>query len=399
MPAPDEPQVTLVRVGGSRSRTARTWVALVAVGVVSAAIVGVGLLGGGSPDGPRSVPSAATAADPSTGPAPPRGSGSTTSALGVRRSIAPANAGYEVDYPRDNSHRPIVTQGGALAIFGFGERVPDGSYPGVISVAVGTPARGAPVLFEGGSRSVYGASLDELAGSYFGDESRIPAVRSAFGVDGSLGLLLDFDPPEPGAPTRSVALFAHGNRTFVIESVGFDELFRGLRNAASAGLVRFLAGFRFTAPLHVSATLGYQAVPPEGMEAQGAPGETVVFTDGPTGTGFSRSIAIAVWVPQRGAVLRPLTQSGDRQDSWVSAGSAPQVEPNYVESRPGAVLSRTRIQVGGLEGEIVEQEGEPTAVFVVRGNRTYIFTVASEPPGSGLDSFWTFLETVAFFGE
>jgi hypothetical protein len=312
--------------------------------------------------------------------------------------IAPANAGYEVDYGRDATHRPIVTQGGALAIFGFGERVPDGSYPGVITVAVGTPARGAPIPFEGQTRFVYGRSLEELAASYFGGEDRVPAVRSAFGVDGGLGLLLDFDPQQPGAPTRSVALLARGNRAFVLESIGFDELFPRLRNAASAGLVRFLAGFRFTDELYVSSPgSGYQAVPPAGMETQRAPGDTVIFTD-PTSSGVSRTIAIAAWVPQRGAVLRPLTQSGERQDSWVSAGSAQQVEPNYVSSRPGRVVSRTPIEVAGLDGEIVEQEGEPTAVFVVRGDRTYILTYASRPLGSGIETFWTFLETVAFFG-
>ena len=44
----------------------------------------------------------------------------------------------------------------------------------------------------------------------------------------------------------------------MIESIGFDEMFPGLRNAASAGLVRFLAGFRFTAPLYVADELGFQ---------------------------------------------------------------------------------------------------------------------------------------------
>jgi hypothetical protein len=400
MPAPDDPQVTLVRVGGGTSRVARTWIAVLAIAVASAAIVGVGLLGGTITPSPRPVPSRAAAQEDAT-PSPAASRGVRPSPGGsarVARVIAPPNAGYEVDYARDGSHRPIVTQNGALAIFGFGERVPDGTYPGVISVAVGTPARGASIPFEGQSRFVYGRTLDELAASYFGGEDQVPVVRSAFGVDRTLGLLLDFDAPAPGAPTRSVALLVAGNRAYVIESVGFDGMFPGLRNAASAGLVRFLAGFRFGDPLYVSApALGYQAVPPEGMDAESAPGDSVIFTDRTTGSGFARSISIAVWVPQRGAVPRLLTPIGERQDDVVWAGSAADVEENYVSSRPGPVVSRGPIRVGGLVGQLVEQEGEPATVFVVRGDRTFVISWAATPPGSGLDEFGAFLETVAFF--
>ena len=108
---------------------------------------------------------------------------------------------------------------------------------------------------------------------------------------------------------------------------------------------------------------------------------------------------MAAWVPQRGAVPRLLTRSGVRQDNWVSAGSAAHVEDNYVLSRPGRVVSRTPVRVGGIDGVRVEQDGEPTAAFVVRGDRAYVFSWASQPEGYRDDEFSAFLETVEFFGE
>ena len=398
MPAPDEPQLELVRVGGGRSRTARSWIAVGAIAVVSVAIVAAGFLGGSAPPPARPPsPPAAGRTDPSPRPEASQ-RGEVTATIRPGRVISPPNTGYEVDYARDGSHRPIVTQAGALAIFGFGERVPDGSYPGVITVTVGTPARGAPILFAGETRFVYGTTLEELAVSYFGGEDQIPAVRSAFGVDRGLGLLLDFDATEPGAPTRSVALLAHGNRAFVIESIGFDEMFPGLRNAASAGLVRFLAGFRFKAPLYVSKALGFQVVLPDGMESL-RNDSGVIFSDRTSGGGSTRSIAVTAWRPETGTVLRLLTPFGDAQSDVVRARSAAEVEEAYLGSRPGAVTARTAVKVDGEDATRVRQEDEAETVFVVHGGRTYVISTGAVARDFRPEAFDAFLASLAFFEE
>src|SRR5262245_61508286 len=112
MSPPEEPEVRLVRVGGGGSRTLRTWVVVAVIALVSVTIVGAGFLGGSAPTTPRPRAPSPPAAGQADGTPPAGASGSArpapTSTVRPGRVIAPPNAGYEVDYARDGSHRPIV---------------------------------------------------------------------------------------------------------------------------------------------------------------------------------------------------------------------------------------------------------------------------------------------------
>ena len=258
------------------------------------------------------------------------------------RVISPPNARLRGGLrPRREPPARSSPQDGALAIFGFGERVPDGSYPGVISVIVGTPRAGRtdparrpdPVRVRHDARRA-GRELFRRRGPGSGRPQRTSAWTAA------LGLLLDFDATEPGAPTRSVALLAQGNRAFVIESIGFDEMFPGLAQRGERGPRAVPRGL----PVHGPAPRVERArVPgpcrPTGMEGERGPADAAIFTDRTSANRcHARDLRRGLGPRARGRAAAA-HQVAVRQDNWVSAGScgARRGQLCVVTPRPGRV--------------------------------------------------------------
>lgn len=397
---PDEraPAVTLTPVGG-RGAGARARVAVVGVIAALAGLVGLGVLGGSESVDPEPAPSLVAAiASPDRSAAPSEAP--PTGVPAHSRVVTPGTAGYEVAYPRDASHRPVIFDDGSLAIFGYGERVPDGTYPGTVRVAVGTPARGAPVLGTAGQADIHADTAGELWAAYRAIETEAPSARRTFRVDGAPAVILGFDASGPDARARAVALIAHGGRSFVIIAAGFETLLPGFRNPADAGLVRFLAGLRFTTPLFSSRELGFQVPQPLDVPAQISDEGTVVFAGGQQDRDGGRSLAISVAVGTEGtpAVSQVLPGAGAPRVRRIWASSLVQLQEAYGEAVSGRVGSSTTIRLGGELALLVQRpNGLAATVLAVHRGRAYIVSAAGSPGPPAV--FEEFLEGFRFLDE
>ena len=400
----EKPPVTLTRVGG-RGAGARARGA--AVGVIAAltGLVALGALGGGESGDPRPVPSRAAAiASPDRSVAPPEAA--PTAAPARSRVITPGTAGYEVAYPRDGSHRPVIFDDGSLAIFGYGERVPDGTYPGTIRVAVGMPAQGALVLGPGGQEFLHADTVGELWAAYRAVEAHVPSARLTYRVDGAPAMILAFDASGPGARARAVALIAHGGRSFVIVAAGFETLLPGVRNPAEAGLVRFLAGVRFTTPVFASRALGFQVPQPLDVPAQASDDGTVVFAAGQqlSDGQWSHPISVSVGTEDAPAVSQVLPGAGVPRVRRIWASSLVQLQEAYVDAVWGRVGSSTTIRLGDDLALLVQRpNGLSMTVLAVHRGRAYIVSASGIPqfsgPGTVPAVFDAFLEGFRFLDE
>ena len=183
MPAPDEPAAR-TRPGRRPGQPDRqSWIAVGSIALVSVAIVGAGFLGGSARRSAAPTPPAAGA----TRQASPRrrsaGRPVATAASGARLSRATPATRWTTPATAAtgrSSRRPARSRSSASA-----SGRPTAPTRASSRSTVGTPARGAPILFAGQTRFVYGDDA-RRAGRRATSvaRTRFAAVRSAFGVDG-----------------------------------------------------------------------------------------------------------------------------------------------------------------------------------------------------------------------
>ena len=400
-PPEREPVVTLAPIGTGRTRRgARIGVTL--AGLTVAAIVGVGLFGGGVPgpvpapersprDGPR------TAADGSPGP---NGSDAVTGGGSGPRIIRVPRFGYEVTYNRDAAHRPVVLDRGALAIFGYGERVPDGAYAGTVRVAVGTPAQGAPVSGDEDFRRVYNTNVSDLKLDYLAVTQSAHNVGFYRFVSGESALEIGF--PDG----HWTALVVHGNRAFVITATGFDTIYSDWLQPARKGLEAFLETFRPTGSLYVSREDGYQvAVPVEGApivrpSGGSTPGDRVTqFADGTEVEpgNWSHGIAVAVGTKDRPAFGQdaPGIRAPVPPPDWD--GTLGDLLRGFRAAVADASATATSISLGGEAALFLEGPNPASsAVLAVHAGRAYVLVTGGVATSEPAPNWAAFLETFEF---
>ena len=400
-PVEREPVVKLVPIGTGHARRG-TEIGVTLAGLTVAAIVGVGLFGGGVP-GPVPAPErspgdgARTAAERSAGPI-----GSGTAGTGGRSGprIIRVRSGYEVTYDRDAAHRPVILDRGALAIFGYGERVPDGAYPGTVRVAIGTPAQGAPVSGDEDFRRVYNTNVSDLKKDYLAVTESAHNVGFYRLVNGDSALELGF--PDG----HWTALVVHGNRAFVITATGFETIYGDWLQPARKGLEVFLETFRPIGTLFVSVRDGYQvpmpvetvAARPDGQErATPAPTDGVMrFEDGAElePGRWSHVIAVSVGTQEQPALVTALPGAAGRPgtgDARIWAPDLAGLHAAYLHAIGDPVATSTGIRLGGEPALLIEGPGAFAAtVLTVHAGRAYIISttgVALSEPAPGFEAF------------
>ncbi len=404
------------------------WVAASVVILAMLAVVGAGTLGRATQPGPTVQPSraavttgpsqAGVAVQPTDAPTPqgsaagasPSKEPSPSPAFGSRAGfVTVAEAGYEVAYEVDATHRPAVLYGGMLAVFGFGPQTDRGSYDGTVIVSVGTPASGASMAGAGVagrvSGTVYGATLEDLRTAYLGADPGRAVSRVALEIGGQLAIMIRFD---DAGGARATALTVRGGRNFILTASGFQGLYGDVAdNPAQVGLQRFIDGFRFGPPLFVSRDLGFQVpmpveAKPVGFaagfpldEAQGL----VVLAAGraqPDGS-FSHSIGISVGTALHPAFVHILpTGSGRQAATRIWAGSLAKLQAAYLAAVDGFTGSSS-IQLGGEPAVRIERPGGlGAAVLAVHRGRVYIITTTGSEVAQAAPDFEQFLTGFAF---
>jgi hypothetical protein len=315
--------------------------------------------------------------------------------------VTPGHAGYSVTYERDGSHRPIVFDDGALTIFGFGERVPDGAYPGSIRVAVGTPALGAAVSGRSGVRYVFGTTLAELLRTFLRQEEHVPVAKSGTSVDASAAMILDFQGETVADEQWSVGLIAHGGRTFVVTATGFETLYPTESAPARRGLLAFLADFQFTTPLFWSRQLGFEVPLPVAAEPDVGIAGSVVFADGeqsPDGA-WSHAISVSVGSRMERAVAQVLAGPGPSRGERIWAPSLVELQAVYATAIGGRTGSSTTIELDGELALLVDRpNGLAATVLAVHAGRVYIISTTGFALREHSPGFEAFLEAFTFLG-
>jgi hypothetical protein len=175
-------------------------------------------------------------------------------------------------------------------------------------------------------------------------------------------------------------------------------MFPGLRNAASAGLVRFLAGFRFTTPLFVSDDRTFEVpYPADAALAARAP-DHVAFHAGEelaNGT-FSHQIDVAIGTRDRPAPVTLRTGSGLVQASlWAPTLEA--LEEALDEAAGSFVGARGGRLLGGEPAVMLDLLGEGgQVVLAVHDGRAYVISAAGFPPGEPSPILNAFLDGFRF---
>ena len=393
--------ITLVRLGGSGNGR-RSWLAVGLVLATAAGLVAVGALN-------RTEPPPETAAAPTAAFAP----AATLAATAEPSAAAPEvawrlsreditleggvvqirSAGYRVAYATDEGHQPAISDDGALAIFGFGDRDTDGGYPELVSVAVGTPAKGALIPTSRRFPRIYGRTVDELQAAY-GELTGVEVTAVDYVViDGQIARQLQ---SFKGTPLQSaMVITVHGKRAFVF-------------NATSLELLReFLSGFRFGPPLFVSEGLGFQ-VPlplsgrPFGTEVGIQPDPVTglyVFDDGVQldQATYSHAIGVSVGTEARPALVRVIP-SDLRAPPFRRIWGATLSELTTAYQRvagPGTGVLSTRL--GGEPALlIVRADGMAVTVLAVHEGRAYLVMTNGHDAIEAAPSFQIFLDSFTF---
>ena len=389
-------EVSVVRLGGSGGgRRAALTVGLVIV--ASGALIGIGAFSRAPTTAPAPIPAvrpsvpitAATAA-----PTPrPTGILPNEDITTQDGEVAIRSAGYRVAYVVDETHQPAISDKGALAIFGFGDRDAEGGYPDLVSVSVGTPAVGALIPTSRRFPRVYATDLDDLQAAYAQATGLEVTALEDVVIDGEIARRLL---ARGATPLQSaVAIAVHRNRAFVIAATSV-ELLKG-----------FVAGFRFGPPLFVSQTLGFQVpqpvrLRPFGTEVGIRPDPVnglYVFDDGEpiAEDTYSHAIGISVGTETRPALVRVLP-SGHQppQPRRIWAGTLPELVALYVSAAgPGESMRPTIL--GGEEAILIRgADGLAVTVLAVHDGRAYLVMTSSRVDIEPAPHFQAFLDAFAF---
>jgi hypothetical protein len=368
----DRPE--LVRLSPGRG-PGRGLVGVVAVAVLSVVVIGTGFAGnlGREPAPPPASARAATAtAAPTVAP-------SEDAAI-----VDLAHVGYRVRFEAD----PQLYDEDTFAIYGRGFDV--------VTVAVGTPLRGASLLGEGIATRIYAGSLDRLGQAYLAATPFTVTGGDEITIDGYPARLLSLGRRAEGQARAVTALALVGNRAFVISS------------SDRSTLDAFLAGFTFGPKLFVSRELGFMVREP----VDDAPfGVTVGLGDAVTGLwvfddgvqldadAWSHGIAVSVGTETRPALVRSLP----------SALPPPAQRRMWAPTLPDLVrLYRRLVDVGDglpavpttLDGVdaalVIRADGLAATIVAVRDGRNYIVSTSGLVRPERAPHFEEFLESFAF---
>jgi hypothetical protein len=368
----DRPE--LVRLSPGRG-PGRGLMGVVAVAILTVVVIGSGFIGNlgrepVAPTPPRASARAATAA-PSAAPS-------------EKAVVDLAHVGYRVRFEAD----PQLYDEDTFAIYGRGFDV--------VTVAVGTPLRGASLLGEGIATRIYAGTLDRLGQAYLAATPFTVTGGDEITIDGYPARLLSLGRRAEGQARAVTALALVGNRAFVISS------------SDRATLDGFLAGFTFGPKLFVSRELGFLVPepvsdPPFGVTV--GTGEAVtglwVFDDGSQldPDTWSHGIAVAVGTETRPALVRSLPSAlppPSPRRMW--AATLPELVRLYrrlVDVGDG--LPTVPTTLGGVDAALViRADGLAATILAVRDGRNYIVSTSGNARPERAPHFDQFVEAFTF---
>lgn len=371
-----EQRPELVRLSPGRG-SGRGLVGVAVVVVLSVAVVGAGFLGNlGREPTPPPGPTARPVASPSDR--------STPAPTAEPARIELPFVGYAVRYDGE----PQLYDEDTFGIYR------DAS--GQVTVAVGTPSRGASLLGEGITTRIYAGSLDRLGLAYLAETPFTLTGGDDITVDGQPARVLALGVGPDGGPIAVTALFVYGNRSYVISAPDRRTL------------DPFLAGFTFGPGLFVSRDLGFQ-VPllvderPFGATASSGEDSTSglwVFSDGDrlADGQYSHVIGVSVGTEAQPAFVRnapsALPHPGTRRLWAPTLADLVRTYRRIVDLGEGLVAPTI---LGGEPATLViRADGLAATVLAVHDGRAYIISTTGAAAVERAPHFEQFLATFTF---
>ena len=368
----------LVRLSEGRGAGARL-LGVAAVGAIAVAIVAIGLVGGGDPD-----PPVAPAATPAARAGATSAAAPTALATPAPPTVELPLRGYAVRYDGE----PQLYDEDTFGIYRFAS--------GQVTVAVGTPSRGASLLGEGITTRIYAGSLDRLGLAYLAETPFTLTGGDDITVDGQPARVLALGVGPDGQPIAVTALFVYGNRSYVISAPDRRTL------------DPFLAGFTFGPRLFVSRDLGFQVPllvdePPFGVTVSRGTSSSAglwVFPDGDrlADGEYSHAIGVSIGTEDQPANVRNVPSDlpyPSPRRLW--APTLAELVRGYRRIvDPGEGLVAPTILGGEPATLVIRADGLAATVLAVHLSRAYIISTTGAAAVERAPHFEQFLATFTF---